>query len=73
VLLCLYAETGLDLRGPLRDGASDEELAALIRSAWSGRADRGAEARAAEADRGALYQLGALRSDPRKEMHTRGG
>jgi len=72
-LLCLYAESGLDLRAPLRDGASDEELTALIRAAWAARADRGAEARAAEADRGALYQLGTLRADPRKEMHTRGG
>jgi hypothetical protein len=29
--------------------------------------------RAAEAERGALYQISALRADPRKEMHTRGG
>jgi GTP 3',8-cyclase len=72
-LLCLYAETGLDLRAPLREGATDQELAALIRSAWAGRADRGAEVRAAEAERGALYQISALRADPRKEMHTRGG
>ena len=72
-LLCLYAETGLDLRAPLRNGASDGELTALIRAAWASRADRGAEARAAEADRSALYQIGTLRADPRKEMHTRGG
>ena len=31
------------------------------------------ERRARLADRGALYQLQALRADPRKEMHTRGG
>src|SRR5213075_1919429 len=30
--LCLYAGTGVDLRAPLRGGASDEELAALIRA-----------------------------------------
>ena len=72
-LLCLYAESGLDLRAPLREGATDEEVAALIRSAWAARADRGAEVRAAETERGALYQIGALRADPRKEMHTRGG
>jgi cyclic pyranopterin phosphate synthase len=72
-LLCLYAESGLDLRAPIRDGAGDEELGALIRTAWAARSDRGAEARAAEADRGALYQIGTLRADPRKEMHTRGG
>ena len=71
--LCLYAERGIDLREPLRNGASDTELAALIVSAWRGRSDRGAEERLAVADRGALYQLDALRADPRREMHTRGG
>lgn len=72
-LLCLYAETGVDLRGPLRAGASDADLASLIREAWVGRADRGAEERASRPGRGALYQLSTLRADPRKEMHTRGG
>jgi len=72
-LLCLYAETGVDLRGPLRAGASDSDLAALIRRAWVGRSDRGAEERASRPGRGALYQLSTLRADPRKEMHTRGG
>ncbi len=71
--LCLYAGTGLDLRQPLRDGASDAEIAGLIRQGWEARTDRGAEERAGVAERGALYQLSALRSDPRKEMHTRGG
>jgi cyclic pyranopterin phosphate synthase len=72
-LLCLYADTGLDLRTALRDGASDGELGELIRASWTRRADRGAEVRAADPDRGALYQLSTLRADPRKEMHTRGG
>ncbi len=72
-LLCLYAEQGLDLRPPLRGGATDLEIAALIREAWEGRTDRGAEQRAASLERGALYQLSTLRADPRKEMHTRGG
>ncbi|HSB53757.1 MAG TPA: GTP 3',8-cyclase MoaA [Gemmatimonadales bacterium] len=72
-LLCLYAANGLDLRAPLRDGATDEELAGLIRDAWTARNDRGAEQRATEAARGALYQLSTLRADPHKEMHTRGG
>jgi cyclic pyranopterin phosphate synthase len=71
--LCLYSEGGLDLREPLRGGASDDELAALIRETWSARADRGAERRAELSDRGALYQLESLRADPRREMHTRGG
>jgi cyclic pyranopterin phosphate synthase len=72
-LLCLYAAGGLDLRGPLREGASDEELTSLVRSAWTGREDRGAELRAGDGTRGALYQVGILRADPHKEMHTRGG
>jgi cyclic pyranopterin phosphate synthase len=71
--LCLYAQNGIDLRLPLRDGASDAELAALIASRWRGRSDRGAEERLAVADRSALYQVDALRADPRREMHTRGG
>ncbi len=41
--------------------------------AWEERDDRGAEARAAEPQRGALYTLTSLRSDPLREMHTRGG
>ncbi|HET8623328.1 MAG TPA: GTP 3',8-cyclase MoaA [Gemmatimonadales bacterium] len=72
-LLCLYAADGVDLRAPMRDGASDEEIAALIWERWADRADRGAEGRAAAADRGPLYQLDGLRADPHREMHTRGG
>ncbi len=43
--LCLYAERGVGLRDPLRQGASDAELAALIAGGWRARADRGAEER----------------------------
>lgn len=72
-LLCLYGEEGLDLRELLRSGAEDAEIAAEIARVWSGRTDRGAEARAALADRGVLYRIESLRADPRREMHTRGG
>jgi cyclic pyranopterin phosphate synthase len=71
--LCLYASNGIDLRGPLRGGASPEELKALIASAWTRRADRGAEQRLALRDRTPLVQIGRLRQDPHLEMHTRGG
>jgi len=71
--LCLYAGAGVDLRAALRGGASDEELAALIRATWQGRTDRGAEERLGVADRGALYRIDSLRADPHREMHTRGG
>ena len=71
--LCLYGLTGTDLRGPLRRGASTEELRALIVHGWSARTDRGAETRLAMRDRTPLVQIGRLRADPHLEMHTRGG
>lgn len=43
---CLFATDGVDLRGPLRAGASDDELRELIRSTWLGRGDRYSELRA---------------------------
>ena len=45
---CLFATKGHDLRGPLRLGASDEELAGLLRGIWSRRTDRYSELRSAE-------------------------
>ncbi len=71
--LCLYASRGVDLRGALRRGASPAELAAIIRTAWSARRDRGAEDRLAARDRTPLIPLDSLRKDPHLEMHTRGG
>jgi len=44
---CLFATAGTDLRGMLRGGASDDELAGLLRTAWTGRADRYSEQREA--------------------------
>ena len=73
MFLCLYAERGLDLRDPLRHGATDAELREMITAAWEGRTDRGAEARAALGSRGVLVPLEGLRADPRREMHVRGG
>jgi cyclic pyranopterin phosphate synthase len=70
---CLYAERGIDLREPLRAGASDQELAALVRDAWRAREDRGAEERLAVPERRPLYPVSGLRADPHREMHTRGG
>ena len=45
---CLFATKGHDLREPLRLGASDEELAGLLRGIWSGRTDRYSELRSAD-------------------------
>jgi cyclic pyranopterin phosphate synthase len=72
-LLCLYGERGVDLRELLRTGVSDDGIAARIGQTWTDRTDRGAEERAALADRGVLHQIDSLRADPRREMHTRGG
>ncbi len=71
--LCLYAAHGLDLRAPLRRGASGDELKALIRPTWEGRTDRGAEQRLAFGERRAFVPIKELRKDPHLEMHTRGG
>ena len=71
--LCLYASRGVDLRGALRGGATPVELAELIRAAWEGRRDRGAEDRLAARDRAPLIPIDTLRRDPHLEMHTRGG
>ena len=43
---CLFASDGLDLRGPLRDSASDDELRAIVARCWQGRDDRYSELRA---------------------------
>ncbi len=71
--LCLYAEQGIDLRNPLREQATDDEIRELILNGWTARNDRGAEDRKTLNSRGPLYQIEDLRKDPHREMHTRGG
>ncbi|MDE3135580.1 MAG: GTP 3',8-cyclase MoaA [Acidobacteriota bacterium] len=71
--LCLYAQRGTDLRGPLRGGASREEMVRLLSEVWGGRTDRGAEVRLEARSRGPLVSIESLRRDPHLEMHTRGG
>lgn len=44
---CLFAGAGHDLRTPLRAGASDDELAALVSRIWTVREDRYSELRSA--------------------------
>ena len=43
---CLFASPGHDLRAPLKAGASDDELQALLASIWRARGDRYSEERA---------------------------
>jgi len=45
--LCLFAGTGHDLRSLLRNGASDEEIAAILANIWRARTDRYSEERSA--------------------------
>jgi cyclic pyranopterin phosphate synthase len=59
---CLFASAGTDLRGPLRAGADDAQLATLVERTWRARADRYSELRAA-----------APAARPRVEMYRVGG
>jgi cyclic pyranopterin phosphate synthase len=72
-LLCLYAMSGTDLRGPIRAGASRDDLRAIVEAVWRWRADRGAEQRTASKRREHLIPVSALRRNAHLEMHTRGG
>jgi cyclic pyranopterin phosphate synthase len=42
---CLFATAGVDLRQPLRSGATDDELIELIAATWNQRSDRYSELR----------------------------
>jgi len=42
---CLFAATGLDLKGPLRAGANDDEILAAVAARWARRDDRYSELR----------------------------
>lgn len=59
---CLFGSSGLDLRGPMRTGASDDELSILVRGAWAKRTDRYSELRGA-----------GVSEQPKVEMSAIGG
>jgi cyclic pyranopterin phosphate synthase len=54
---CLFATEGVDLRGPLRAGATDDELHELVRGVWTGRRDRYSELRASMRDAAGLHKI----------------
>ena len=62
---CLFGSVGTDLRGPLRDGATDEELASLASGVWRVREDRYSEERASLTEE--------LRGREKVEMYRIGG
>jgi cyclic pyranopterin phosphate synthase len=47
---CLFATDGTDLRAPLRSGASDDEIAAILQARWRARDDRYSEIRSEATD-----------------------
>jgi cyclic pyranopterin phosphate synthase len=58
---CLFANTGTDLRAPLRAGASDADLVAMMQNVWRNRADRYSEIRGKaikDSDRVEMYRMG---------------
>jgi cyclic pyranopterin phosphate synthase len=68
LVTCLFAAGGVDLRTPLRAGASDAELRERIAAVWSRRADRYSEERAALTD-----DSGHVAPRPKIEMYQVGG
>ena len=46
IVTCLFAETGTDLREPMRNGATDEQVSDIIQGTWRVRKDRYSEERA---------------------------
>jgi len=62
LVTCLFAAGGRDLRGPLRSGASDDELREIVAGTWARRSDRYSEERAEQrshpAPRLEMYQIG---------------
>ncbi len=45
IYTCLFATRGTDLRGPMRSGATDEEIVEIITGVWQERSDRYSEER----------------------------
>ena len=65
IFTCLFGSGGTDLRGPLRDGATDDELASLAGGVWRVREDRYSE------ERSSLTET--MRSREKVEMYKIGG
>lgn len=68
LVTCLFATLGTDLKTPMRDGASDDELSQIIERVWLNRRDRYSELRSSNTD---LVGTGAGRD--KIEMFRLGG
>jgi len=69
LVTCLFADGGVDLRGPMRAGADDDALREIIASTWAGRQDRYSE------ERQGLLQIEGAGEQKRErvEMYQIGG
>ena len=65
IYTCLFANVGRDLRGPMRDGASDDDLESIISDTWDARVDRYSEERSSMTEE--------LRAQEKVEMYHIGG
>ena len=64
LVTCLFANNGLDLRKPLRNGCTQEELDEIISKVWINRSDRYSEIR---------HKLSASKNHKKIEMFQIGG
>ena len=59
---CLFATRGTDVRGPMRAGATDQEIESILRRVWGARTDRYSEERASVTepvrDKVEMYHIG---------------
>ena len=62
---CLFSGAGIDLKKPIREGLTDDELETIIRDTWAQRTDRYSELRAQLSDK--------ERNHPKIEMYQIGG
>ena len=62
IYTCLFASEGHDVKTPLRDGASDEDIEAILSGIWQVRTDRYSEERTAlsgnRTDKVEMYHIG---------------
>ena len=65
IYTCLFSGVGRDLRGPIREGATDDELEEIVRGTWRGRTDRYSEERSSMTEE--------LRAQQKVEMYHIGG
>ena len=65
IYTCLFSGVGRDLRGPMREGAGDDELEAIVRGTWRERTDRYSEERSSMTEE--------LREREKVEMYHIGG